>query len=115
MVNTLVHDRKVRNRKQAEEYAAKRRAEMYSKACLAVKSHPRVGAEAMSYRQRVQLLQEYVEILEDHLAEFRVRYPDSDGRTAAVKIKRERGYALTEMATLLVSIARGDEPLRVPK
>lgn len=115
MVNTLVHDKKVRARKQAAERESNRQAAIYRNACKALKRNPRVGAEDMSYEQRAELLRDYVDVLEGHIAEFDALYADTGGRSACVVIRRERSYALSELASLLVSISRGDEPLRVPK
>jgi len=112
-VNTLTYDRKVRQRKQANERAAERRAALFRNASKALKRKP-VGNidEYLSYEKQAQLLQEYVDKLEKDLAKFNALYPDQDGRSSAILIKRERTHALSELARLLILIARGEQNTR---
>ena len=115
MVNTFTYNRRKKLAQESRERAAAQRLKLFNNASIAMKRGPLRDIDSLSLEGQLGLLQAYVARLDKDIALFTDLYPDDDGRSSAVLIKRQRVRALDEIANLMVGISRGDEPMGVIK
>jgi len=67
----------------------------------------------LSLEKQIELMIAYYNKLESDEREFLAAYPGKDGFDAAIDFRLEKRCVLASIARLRVSMARGDEPIKV--
>jgi len=96
-----------KRKRERENRIVDQHGRLLRRAVKACKWHTPIDAAVdLSPEKQIELLQDFVDRLDDDIAKFLALYPDPSGIDSCVWLKTERKSALSAIARLMIEIER---------